>query len=194
MRIIAGRHRGRRIAVPGDAPLRPTADRTRESLFNILTKGRLLPDQGDLVAGARVLDAFAGSGALGLEALSRGAACVTFMEMLAVAYSCCQTNVATLGEEEKSQVLRADVLRPPSPPADGPFAPCDLVLMDPPYNQGLAPPALAALAAAGWLRSGTIICVEVMAKEPFEPPASFEPLEERKYGKARLCFLQAKLG
>ena len=194
MRIIAGRHRGRRISVPGDAPLRPTADRTRESLFNILTKGRLLPDQGNLVAEARVLDAFAGSGALGLEALSRGAACVTFMEMLAVAYSYCQANVATLGEQKKSQVLRADVLRPPAPPADSFFTPCDLVLMDPPYNQGLAPPALAALADRGWLRNDALICVEVMAKEPFEPPRGFEMLDERKYGKARLCFVQANFG
>jgi 16S rRNA (guanine966-N2)-methyltransferase len=215
MRIVAGRHRGRRLEAPAGMAVRPTADRTREALFNILTQGKLpwrapvgegaggkgaggqgaggqgTEDQdserrGNPLAGARALDAFAGTGALGLEALSRGAAFVTFMENQAAALAACRNNIDLLEETARSQALRCDVLRPPPAPA-----PCDLVLMDPPYNQGLAAPALAALEAAGWLASGALAVVELMAKEPFAPPEGFEALDERKYGKARLVFLRA---
>ena len=211
MRIVAGRHRGRRLEAPAGMALRPTADRTREALFNILTQGKLpwrapvggigaggqgaegqgaesqgAERSGNPLAGARALDAFAGTGALGLEALSRGAAFVTFMENQAAALAACRNNIALLEETARAQALRCDVLRPPPAPA-----PCDLVLMDPPYNQGLAAPALAALEAAGWLAPGALGVVELMAKEPFAPPEGFEVLDERKYGKARLVFLRA---
>jgi 16S rRNA (guanine966-N2)-methyltransferase len=108
------------------------------------------------------------------------------MENQAVALAACRNNIALLEETERSQALRCDVLRPPPAPA-----PCDLVLMDPPYNQGLAAPALAALEAAGWLAPGALGVVELMAKEPFALPEGFEALDERKYGKARLVFLRA---
>ena len=211
MRIVAGRHRGRRLEAPAGMAVRPTADRTREALFNILTQGKLpwrapvggqgvgglggsgqgaegqgAERRGNPLAGARALDAFAGTGALGLEALSRGAAFVTFMENQAAALAACRNNIALLEETARSQALRCDVLRPPPAPA-----PCDLVLMDPPYNQGLASPALAALEAAGWLAPGALAVVELMAKEPFALPEGFEALDERKYGKARLVFLRA---
>ncbi len=191
MRIVGGRHRGRRLGAPGGMALRPTADRTREALFNILCQGKLdwrpnRPEGGDPLAGARVLDAFAGTGALGLEALSRGAGFVTFMENQAAALNSCQNNIEALDEAERSELRRCDVLRPPPGKA-----PCELVLMDPPYNQDLAPPALAALQAAGWLAPGALATIELMAKEPFTPPAGFETLDERKYGKARLVFLRA---
>lgn len=216
MRIVAGRHRGRRLEAPAGMAVRPTADRTREALFNILTQGKLpwrapvggpggaeqgvaeqgaegqgsegqgAERRGNPLAGARALDAFAGTGALGLEALSRGAAFVTFMENQAAALAACRNNIALLDEAARSQALRCDVLRPPPAPA-----PCDLVLMDPPYNQGLAAPALAALEAAGWLAPGALGVIELMAKEPFAPPEGFEAFDERKYGKARLVFLRA---
>ncbi len=211
MRIVAGRHRGRRLEAPAGMAVRPTADRTREALFNILTQGKLpwrapVGGQGaggqgavgqgtdgqgaepraKALAGARALDAFAGTGALGLEALSRGAAFVTFMENQAAALAACRNNIDLLEETARAQALRCDVLRPPPAPA-----PCDLVLMDPPYNQGLAAPALAALEASGWLAPGALAVVELMAKEPFAPPEGFEALDERKYGKARLVFLRA---
>ena len=196
MRIVGGRHRGRRLEAPGGLALRPTADRTREALFNILCQGKLdwrpnrqqagaAPGSNPL-AGARALDAFAGTGALGLEALSRGAGFVTFMENQAAALNACRHNIDALDQVAYSELLRCDVLRPP--PAK---APCELVLMDPPYNQDLAPPALAALHRAGWLAPGALAAVELMATEPFTPPAGFETLEERKYGKARLVFLRA---
>jgi len=196
MRIVGGRLRGRRLEAPGGMALRPTADRTREALFNILCRGKLdwRPDRqegGNPLAGARVLDAFAGTGALGLEALSRGAGFVIFMENQAAALNACRHNIDALDETAQTgaaqtELLRCDVLRPP-PAKD----PCGLVLMDPPYNQDLAPPALAALRAAGWLAPGALATIELMAAEPFTPPEGFETLDERKYGKARLVFLRA---
>jgi 16S rRNA (guanine966-N2)-methyltransferase len=196
VRIVAGRFRGRRIEAPEGLGVRPTGDRTREAVFNILTQGKLQwragkegsgdHDGGNPLAGARVLDAFAGTGALGLEALSRGAGHVTFMEDQAAALAMCQRNIRNLDAEAACKLLSCDVLRPPRAQA-----PCDLVLMDPPYNQGLAPPALTALQAAGWIAPGTFAVVELMANEPFEAPANFEPVDERKYGKARVVFLRA---
>ncbi len=206
MRIVAGRHKGRRLEAPVGMAVRPTADRTREALFNILTQGKLpwrpavagqgvagqgvagqgVAGHGNPLAEAPVLDAFAGTGALGLEALSRGAAFVTFMESQAAALAACQNNIRLLEEGARCEALRCDVLRPP--PAT---APCALVLMDPPYNQGLATPALGALMAAGWLAPEALAAVELMVGETFTPPAGFEVLDERKYGKARLVFLRS---
>ena len=181
MRIVAGRHRGRRLVAPEGLAVRPTADRTREALFNILGQGRGGPPP---LEGARVLDAFAGTGALGLEARSRGAGFVTFMESQAAALAALERNIDSLSERAHAKALRADVLRPPKAEA-----PADIVLMDPPYGQGLAEPALAALAQAGWIAADTIVVVELMAKEPFAAPPDFTITDERKYGKARLVFL-----
>ena len=188
MRIVAGRHRGRRLAAPEGLAVRPTADRTREAVFNILTQGKLpwrkQAPTGESLTGIGVLDAFAGTGALGLEALSRGAERITFMESQAAALEACRENIDALGEAEHCAILQCDVLRPPPAPA-----PCDLILMDPPYNQNLAGPGLAALAGAGWLAPDTLAVVELMVGEPFEAPAGFEVLDERRYGKARVVFL-----
>ncbi len=206
MRIVAGRHRGRPLVAPEGLAVRPTGERAREALFDVLASGRHASredgggkdgggrDGGprSSLAGARVLDAFAGSGALGLEALSRGAAQAVFMESHPGALDMLEKNVAALGEGARATVLRADVLRPP--PAERGPGPCGLALLDPPYNQGLAPPALTALAAAGWLTADALAIVELMAKEPFEPPPGFTLLEERKYGKARLAFLRRRAG
>ena len=177
MRIVAGRHRGRRLAAPPGRDLRPTSDRAREAVFNILTHGR------DAVAGARVLDAFAGTGAMGLEALSRGAAHATFMDS-----DCepCRANVEALGETGGAAVIEGDCLHPP--PAD---APCRLVFLDPPYGGDLAAPALVALGEAGWIADGAVCVVEVAAGETFAVPDGFEPFDERHYGAARIVFLEA---
>lgn len=195
MRIVGGRHRGRRLEAPEGLAVRPTADRTREALFDILTRGKLRWDPpgegpgegpGEALAGLRVLDAFAGTGALGLEALSRGAARVTFMESQAAALETCRNNIRALEAQADCELLRCNVLRPP--PAT---APCALVLMDPPYNQDLAAPALSALGAAGWVSPGALVAVELLAREAFAPPDGFTPVDERKYGKARIVFLRA---
>lgn len=189
MRIIAGRHRGRRLQAPEGLAVRPTGERAREALFAILTSGRVTGGDSTL-SGATVLDAFAGSGALGLEALSRGAGHAVFMENHPAALAALERNVAALGEGERASVLRADVLRPPRFSSRRAALPCSLALLDPPYNQGLAAPALSALAAAGWLAEAAPCVVELMANEPFRPPPGFTPLEERRYGHARLVFLR----
>ncbi len=184
MRIVGGRHRGRPLEAPDGLAVRPTADRTRESMFNILCQGKLAEDGNPLVE-ARVLDAFAGTGALGLEALSRGAAKVVFMENQAASLKACRANIKSLGEDAASEILQGDVLRPP-PAKEA----CNVVLMDPPYNQDLPRPAIVALTAAGWIAPDAIVVVELMAQESFEIPEGFEELDNRKYGKARLIFLR----
>ena len=197
MRIVGGRHRGRSLGAPEGLSVRPTADRTREAMFNILERGKLpwpaarpktdAPLTGNPLAGTRVLDAFAGTGALGLEAVSRGAAHVTFMENQAAAIAACRNNIRTLGEDERCEVVTTDVLHPRRT-----ATPCDLVLMDPPYGLGLAEPTLTALRTAGWIAPGTMIVVELLAAEDFAAPAGFATVDTRKYGKARLEFLCAE--
>ncbi len=186
MRIVGGRHRGRPLEAPDGLAVRPTADRTRESMFNILCQGKLA-ENGNPLIDAKVLDAFAGTGALGLEALSRGAAKVTFLENQAASLKACRANIKSLGEEDASEILQGDVLRPP--PAK---AACDVILMDPPYNQDLPRPAIIALNSAGWIAADAILVVELMAQESFEVPEGFEELDNRKYGKARLIFLRKR--
>jgi len=185
MRIVAGRHRGRSLKTPSDLAVRPTADRTREALFNILMSGRLSEEGNRRLPEARVLDAFAGTGALGLEALSRGAAHAVFMENYAPAIEICRANIRSLGEESHAEILACDVLHPRPAPA-----PCDIVFLDPPYNQGLAEKAVAALLRAGWIAAGTLVSVELMKNEPFETPPGFTELDARSYGKAKLVFLR----
>ena len=192
MRIVAGRHRGRRIEAPEGLTVRPTADRTREAMFNILEQGKLpwpeaLASVGNPLTKAHVLDAFAGTGALGLEAVSRGAVHVTFMENQAAAIAACRDNIRTLDEDSRCTAVSRDVLHPLST-----ATPCDIVLMDPPYGQGLAAPALEALRAAGWIAPGTLVVIELMAKEDFAAPVGFTTVDTRKYGKARLEFLRAE--
>lgn len=185
MRVVGGRHRGRRIEAPPGLDVRPTADRTREALFNLLAHGKL-GGEGATLPGASVLDAFAGTGALGLEALSRGAEHAVFMEQQGAGVEAIRRNLRALGEERRASVLQADVLRPPRA-----RVPCRVILLDPPYGQGLGGPALTALAAAGWIARGALVAVELMKDEPFSPPAGFELMQERRYGKARLVFLRA---
>ena len=181
MRIVGGRHKGRRLTAPEGLAVRPTSDRTREALFNILEGGRM----GASLEGARVLDAFAGTGALGLEALSRGAREVVFMESLAAARAALGRNIEALDEEDRTEVLGADVLRPPA--AGSPAA---IVLMDPPYGQGMAGPAIEALRTSRWIGGDSLVVVELLAGEAFEAPADMAIVDQRKYGKARLVFLR----
>ncbi len=185
MRIIAGRHRGRRLAAPPGRTVRPTSDRARGALFDILVHGRHLAAGGPRLAGALVLDVFAGTGALGLEALSRGAAHAIFMERDRTALAALRANIETCREENRTTVLRVDALRPP--PAD---RSCAIAFLDPPYGGGLAAPALVTLAARGWLAAGAICAVEVGAAERLEPPPGFAPLDERRHGAARLVLLK----
>jgi 16S rRNA (guanine966-N2)-methyltransferase len=193
MRIVGGRHRGRRIEGPGDesrdarSRVRPTSDRARESLFNILEHGRLSADGTSLVHGARVLDAFCGTGAFALEALSRGAAQATLIDNDPAAIALARRNVRALGETARAILVQADATRPPPAPSTHALA-----FLDPPYRSGLAAPALAALAEAGWLAPGALCVVEVESREELPPPAEFETLDARRYGKAKLVFLRRR--
>jgi 16S rRNA (guanine966-N2)-methyltransferase len=184
LRIVGGIHRGRRLVVPPGNSVRPTGDRAREALFNILSHGGLA-SEGLPFAGRPVLDAFAGTGALGLEALSRGAAAAGFIENGREALTALRRNVAALGEEDRTHVVVGDATRPPR----AAFA-CAVVFLDPPYGSGLAVPALPALAAAGWLAPEALAVVELAAAETWAPLSGFATLAERVYGAARLVFLR----
>lgn len=182
LRLVAGRHRGRRLAAPEGLTTRPTAERVRQALFDMLWHA---PWAGrERVEGAAVLDAFAGTGALGLEALSRGAAQATFIEPDRAALAALRRNIATLGEEDRARVIPGDATRPPPAPA-----PCSLLLLDPPYGKDLVPRALAALGAAGWIAPGALVAAEVAKADPLAPPG-YETLAERAHGAARLVFLR----
>lgn len=183
MRIVAGRHRGRRIAAPPGETVRPTSERAREALFNILAHGRFAP--APVFEEARVLDVFAGTGAFGLEALSRGARFATFIEKDREAREALAANIKALGETSSTRLLAVDATAPPR--ADGPY---DLIFLDPPYRSGLAAPALAALSRTGWLGPGALVVVELAAREGFELPEGFVSLEDRRYGAGRLVFMR----
>ena len=179
LRIIAGRHRGRRIAVPAGLAVRPTSDRAREALFGILEHA------DPPLRGCRFLDLFAGSGAAALEAVSRGADSALCVDQAGIAVETIRANVAALGEGERVGVLRADVNRLGRAP--GPF---DLVFLDPPYGSGFAASALAAATAGGWLAPGVLAVVETAARDRFVPPAGWDVEDDRRYGAARFLFLR----
>jgi 16S rRNA (guanine966-N2)-methyltransferase len=182
MRIVGGTLRGRTLAAPKSAAIRPTADRLRESLFNILAHA-----YGDPVSGARVLDLFAGTGALGIEALSRGADFTLFVDQSAEARALLRENVTALGLGGRSRIFRRDATKlGPVHPLD----PFSLALLDPPYGQGLAQGALAAARGGDWLLPGALVVVEEAAKAQFAAPEGFVELERRAYDDTELVVLR----
>jgi 16S rRNA (guanine966-N2)-methyltransferase len=181
MRIVGGRWRGRTLSAPKSQAIRPTADRLRESLFNILVHA-----YGDPIADARVLDLFAGTGALGLEALSRGAAFALFVDDGAEARALLRANVDALGAGGATKVYRRDATR--LGPAE--LAPFTLAFLDPPYGRGLAEKALASARDGGWLSLGALVVVEEAADAGFAPPPGFTELERRDYDDTQLIFLR----
>ena len=183
MRIIAGRHKGRRLTAPPGEAVRPTSDRARKGLFDILAHGRFA--EGPVFEAVPVLDVFAGTGAFGLEALSRGASHATFIEKDRTALAALRSNITALGEAERSTVLAGDARRPPRA-----AAPAAVAFLDPPYREELATPALASLAACGWLAPEALVVVEMSARQALELPPGFTFLEERRYGAARFVFLR----
>lgn len=182
MRIVGGRLRGRPLAAPTSQAIRPTADRLRESLFNILVHA-----YDDPVTDARVLDLFAGTGALGLEALSRGAAFALFIDEGAQARALLRENVATLGLGGVSRIFRRDATRLG---AAHPIEAFSLAFLDPPYGRGLAEEALASARAGGWLTPGALAVVEEAAKPGFNVPEGFDELERRSYDDSALIVLR----
>jgi 16S rRNA (guanine966-N2)-methyltransferase len=184
MRIVGGRHRGRRLLAPPGEIVRPTSDRAREAMFNILSHGDLAAD-GIPFADVAVLDAFAGTGAFGLEALSRGAAEAVFIERDPDARAILRKNVEALSESGRTRIVAGDATRPPRATSA-----CAVVFLDPPYRSNLAAPALMALAATGWFAPGALAIVEIAARDALTAPPEFTLCDERVYGAARLVFLR----
>jgi 16S rRNA (guanine966-N2)-methyltransferase len=185
MRVVGGRLRGRTLAAPKSNAIRPTADRLRESLFNILIHA-----YGDPISGARVLDLFAGTGALGIEALSHGALFTLFVDEGAEARALLRENVAALGLGGVTRVFRRDATK--LGPAH-PIEPFSLAFLDPPYGQGLAEKALAAALAGGWFVANALIVVEETSKATFAAPENFTELERRRYDDTEFIFLKSNL-
>jgi 16S rRNA (guanine966-N2)-methyltransferase len=182
MRVVGGRLRSRPIAGPKSDSLRPTADRLREALFNILAHA-----YGDPVSGARVLDLFAGTGALGIEAVSRGAAFVLFVDDGVEARSLLRNNTEALGLGGTTRIFRRDATK--LGPAH-PLEPFSLVFLDPPYRKGLAELALTAAREGGWLTPQALIVVEEATDAGFKAPQGFEELERRAYDDSEFVFLK----
>lgn len=181
MRIISGKHRGRKLRCPLGVGVRPTSDRLRQAIFNILIHGKF----GMELNGINVLDAFAGTGALGLEALSRGAKLVTFIEKEISTLKILQHNVANFGETENSIFSLADASEPP-------FATtaCDLAFLDPPYRSQLGAPSLLSMSRKGWFKRRAICTLEISRLEAFVPPFGFSVLDDRNHGSARIIILR----
>ncbi|MFN3546583.1 MAG: 16S rRNA (guanine(966)-N(2))-methyltransferase RsmD [Mesorhizobium sp.] len=183
MRIVGGEFRGRALATPKSQAIRPTTDRTREAVFNVLAHRF-----GGRIEGARVLDLFAGTGALGLEALSRGAGHCLFIEESAEGRGLIRTNVETFGLQGRTKIFRRDAT---ALGAVGTIAPFDLVFADPPYGKGLGEKALASARAGGWLKPGALCVVEEAASAPFAAGDGFTIVDERHYGDTIIRFIEA---
>ena len=183
MRIVGGEYRGRPLAAPRTSSIRPTTDRTREAVFNVLAHRF-----ADRLVSARVLDLFAGTGALGLEALSRGAAYCVFIEESSEGRGLIRTNVETFGLTGRTKVFRRDAA---SLGGAGTMAPFGLVFADPPYGKGLGEAALASARAGGWLTQGALCVVEEAATAAFDPGEHFKVIDERGYGETIIRFVEA---
>jgi 16S rRNA (guanine966-N2)-methyltransferase len=183
MRIVGGEFRGRPLATPRSNAIRPTIDRTREAVFNVLAHR-----YGEKLEGGRVLDLFAGTGALGLEALSRGASYCVFIEESAEGRGLIRDNVEAFGLTGRTKIFRRDATQLGEA---GTLAPFGLVFADPPYGKGFGERALRSAKAGGWLAPRALCVVEEAASAPFEPGAGFSVMDERGYGETVIRFIEA---
>jgi 16S rRNA (guanine966-N2)-methyltransferase len=188
MRITGGTMGGRGLVTPRDGRVRPTSDKVRQAVFNIL----LHHDFGSAFSleGARVVDLFAGTGALGIEALSHGASFCLFVDDAAESRALIRENVEALSLTGASKIWRRDAtqLGPMSAGSGGPFA---LAFLDPPYRKGLVAPALASLREGGWLMDGAVVVAETAEDEDVPSPDGYERIDERTYGDTRVLFLRS---
>jgi 16S rRNA (guanine966-N2)-methyltransferase len=182
MRIVGGRLKGRTLLTPSSRAIRPTSERLRESIFDIL-EHRF----SSHIEGARVVDLFAGTGALAIEALSRGARFALFVDNGTEARALLRANVEALALGGVTRIWRADATRLGAAPAGGPFA---LAFLDPPYEGGLAGPALASLVDGGWLEPNALCVVEEAAKAEIAAPANLARIDARVYGDTRIAIFQ----
>ncbi len=182
MRIVGGRLKGRMLSAPSSCAIRPTSERLRESIFDILE--HRFPGH---IEGARVVDLFAGTGALAIEALSRGARFALFVDNGAEARALLRGNVETLALGGVTRIWRADATKLGSAPAGGPFA---LAFVDPPYGQGLSAPALGSLIRGGWLDPNALCVVEEAANTEIAAPVGLALIDERVYGDTKIMIFQ----
>ena len=187
MRIVGGSLKGRRLLAPEGRDVRPTSDRARESIFNILEHSTLAPS----LEGASVIDVFAGTGALGFEAMSRGAKPVTFLDIDDSARACILKNAGTMGQAMSVTVLRLDATQLPPPPRIA-KCPAAFAFVDAPYGSGATGPALLSMLSRCWIGPDSLCIVETDAKLPFEPPRHFVIEDQRTYGAAMVSFLSVK--
>ena len=188
MRITGGRLGGRRLLAPDDSRVRPTSDKTRQAIFNILRHNALTP--GFSLDDAAVIDLFAGTGALGLEAISQGARFCLLVDDDADSRALARQNIEGLGLTGATKIWRRDAtdLGPLGAGAGGPF---DLAFLDPPYRKHLVEPALASLRSGGWLKPGALVIVETAKNESFAHPG-YAVLDSRSYGETEVTFLSAE--
>ncbi len=185
MRIIGGRFRGRTITAPKGLDVRPTSDRAREGVFNILAHGIDWPG----FDGITVIDVFSGAGGYGLEALSRGAGHAVFIDNDANSLKCARGNAAACGQGRNVNALKLDAARLPPPPRVA-KTPVPLAFLDAPYGQNLTGPALLGLAHRGWLAPAAVVVVEVGGDEDIAAPKGYGLMDERTYGAARIGFFR----
>jgi len=186
VRIVGGSLKGRKLTAPAGSSIRPTSDRAREALFNRLVHGAFSRDGASSLTDAVVLDVFCGTGAVGLEALSRGARQAYFMDNDPLSIKATRRNISSLGVGDHSTVLQADAISPPPR-----LEPCALVFMDPPYEKDLSTDALGALVQAGWVRPGALCVSERQdTAKPWAIPSDFQLLDQRRYGKAEISILR----
>ena len=186
MRIVGGRFRGRALKGPSTQAIRPTSDRLRESVFNILAHG-----YEGAIDNARVVDLFAGTGALGLEAMSRGARFALFVDDGSEARALLRENVEALGLGGVTRIFRRDATKIGDAPPGEKF---DLAFLDPPYGKGLAPRALLALVNGRWLADGALCVIEEAADEAVELPVGLHMLDRRAYGETQIVIARASAG
>ena len=185
MRITGGKYKGQKLFVPPGVAIRPTRERVREAIFNILTQGGKNFGNRNCVEKAKVLDGFSGTGAMGLEAISRGAAKLTAIDNNKVALMCCRKNIEDLEEKKNTDTILADCLNP------GPTNQShSLIFLDPPYGLNLLQPAIEAFTNNGWIGTNAIIVLEMSNTEKNPELNNFTILDQREYGKTKILFLE----
>lgn len=183
MRIVGGKNRGRPLQAPKGLSTRPTSDRVRESLFNILSHAPWAK-----IEDAHGMDVYAGTGALGLEALSRGAASMVFVESLPSTLDICRANIDKLEETAKTTLLKTDAAKLPLRPSH--ILQRTLIFLDPPYDKNLGAAALKSLVGKNWLEEGALCILEMRKQSPETAPDNFELIDSRTWGDTRVDFLK----
>jgi 16S rRNA (guanine966-N2)-methyltransferase len=186
MRIVSGEFRGRTLVTPDTPDTRPTMDKTRQAVFNILRSASwaMRTDGTPVLSGARVLDVFAGSGALGLEALSQGASHATFIEHAHAALTAIKKNITTMKLESRTHILGRDIFSL----GKNTSAPYDLVFLDPPYDNDVLVRAITHLLNNIYVHNGTLLVLEMRKKDSLPEMAQITPVDERRYGMSKILF------